>query len=191
MRCLIFFLIFIGTVLTYGQTTTISQPANFSSTNQGMFGPNSNFNLNFELPLFNVPWNNTFNQDQTVSTIVGTYGYQVSGGTSGYFGATFYSRNWNDGNIVLVEVVDEADNLLHEFSYTYDDKINYKNSLPLYIRDPLNWTKSNITQMSARDFTGLLDLVCNPCSFSYKYNLDERPVEIEAYDDWKFKLEYE
>ncbi len=99
MRYLIFFLIFIGTVLTYGQTTTISQPANFSSTNQGMFGPNSNFNLNFELPLFNVPWNNTFNQDQTVSTIVGTYGYQVSGGTSGYFGATFYSRNWNDGNI--------------------------------------------------------------------------------------------
>lgn len=100
MKYLLFFICFSFVLIpTISQTTTINQPANFSSTNQGMFGPNSNFNLNFELPLFHVPWSNSFSQDQTVSTIVGTYGYQVSGGTSGYFGAKFYSRNWNDGNI--------------------------------------------------------------------------------------------
>ena len=95
----LFISLFIVCTLCLGQTTIINQPANFSSTNQGMFGPNSNFNLNFELPLFNVPWNNSFSQDQTVNTIIGEYGFKVSGGTSGYFGAKFYSRNWNDGNI--------------------------------------------------------------------------------------------
>jgi gliding motility-associated-like protein len=81
------------------QLTTSSQPANFSTANQGMFGPNSTFNLNFEVPIFNVPWNQTFADSSISSTFVGDYGFAISGGTSGHFGAKFYSRNWSTGDI--------------------------------------------------------------------------------------------
>lgn len=92
-------LLFLININTKAQLTTSSQPANFSTANQGMFGPNSNFNLNFEVPIFNVPWNQTFSDSSVTSTFFGDYGFAISGGTSGHFGAKFYSRNWSTGDI--------------------------------------------------------------------------------------------
>lgn len=84
---------------TKAQFTTSSQPANFSTANQGMFGLGSDFNLNFEVPIFNVPWNKTFSDSSVYSTFVGDYGFLINGGTSGHFGAKLYSRNWSTGDI--------------------------------------------------------------------------------------------
>lgn len=97
----IFWLLIFQGVIGLAQLTTSSQPVNFSTANQGMFGPNSNFNLNFEVPIFHVPWNQSFSDSYVTSTFIGDYGFQISGGTSGHFGATFYSRNWSTGDIAV------------------------------------------------------------------------------------------
>jgi len=84
--------------IVYSQTTTSTQPVSFSTVNQPMFGPNP-LNLNFQIPIFHVPWNQSFADSYVTSTIVGDYGFQITGGTSGHFGANFYSRNWSAGEI--------------------------------------------------------------------------------------------
>jgi len=98
--------LFVGLVLSIGnlnaQVTTISQAANFSTANQSMFGSSGNFNLNFEIPIFDVPWNNSFGPSGGIADPgygLGQYGFEVSGGTYGNFGLTFYSRNWSNGEI--------------------------------------------------------------------------------------------
>lgn len=98
---------------------------------------------------------------------------------------------WSNNNIVQIDIFDKMENLAHIYLYEYDDKQNFKKDLPYYSLDPLSFSANNVTQYTAMDFTGILDLVCNPCNHSYKYNLDDFPVEIDYGWDWKYRISYE
>ena len=79
----------------------------------------------------------------------------------------------------------------YEFFYKYDDKVNYKAGLPIFIGDPKSQTANNITDVDWIDHYGNLDLICNPCESTYKYNLDNYPVEIKANSGYDMILTYE
>ncbi|HAA11650.1 MAG TPA: hypothetical protein DCE41_08100 [Cytophagales bacterium] len=91
------------------------------------------------------------------------------------FGRRFH---WSQGNISQVDFLDEDRELMHEFFYKYDGRNNYQRGLPTSIYNPLLWGDHNIVEMSAEDYTGLLDLACNPCKTKYRYNLAGYPVSV-------------
>lgn len=102
----------------------------------------------------------------------------VSETTIGDFFIWKDSFHWEGNNIVQKDQFGE-DGLMHSFFYIYDDKINPKRDLPYYFKQPIFQSQNNVIEESAIDFTGILDLYCNPCKHEYKYNLDNVPVEIQ------------
>lgn len=85
---------------------------------------------------------------------------------------------WSGDKIAKVEVYDADNNLAHEYDYEYDGKNNYKKNNPFFIENPLNWQENNITHTTVTDHTGLLDLVCYECPWSYEYNEDDYPTTV-------------
>ena len=113
--------IFFSVLTSHAQTTTAPQPANFSTTNQSMFGSSGNFNLNFEVPIFDVPWSTSFGPSGVILDPgygLGEYGFEIEGGTYGNFGLTFYSRNWSNGEI-------DVDYPIH-INYTYPSNLSFE-----------------------------------------------------------------
>lgn len=98
---------------------------------------------------------------------------------------------WHGNNIEKVEHYNGDEELYHESFYEYDDKINYKKEIPTSVSDPINWSENNITEISFKDYSGLLDLSCSPCITEYKYNLDNYPVLIKFNWGRQIKLKYE
>ncbi len=98
---------------------------------------------------------------------------------------------WNGGNIERVEYRSGKDELLYEFFYKYDDKINYKKGIPIHISDPLSWTNNNITEMRYKDYLGNLDLACGPCITEYSYNRDNYPILVKTNWERTLVLSYE
>lgn len=90
--------------------------------------------------------------------------------------------HWSGNNIRQVDYLDEDGELMHEFFYKYDNRKNYQRGLPASIYDPVLWGDHNIVEFSAKDYTGLLDLACNPCNTQYQYNLSGYPVSVTY--DW-------
>ena len=117
---------------------------------------------------------------------VDTFKYDISGQIKEkvtYFASSqdvIYKQkyHWDGANIDRVEHFDKEDELLHEFFYKYDDKINYKKLIGIYFKDPINWTNNNITEMAWNDYSGLLDMLCRPCITKYEYNRNNYPVRI-------------
>ena len=68
--------------------------------------------------------------------------------------------------------------LRFEFFYTYDNKVNVQRLDPRSLTNPVNSGQYNLISSSARDYTGLLDLACNPCEWSYTYNRQGLPVRL-------------
>ena len=65
-----------------------------------MFG--ASFNLNYNFSIFHVPWNSSFGPVGGISNPgygLGSYGFEMSGGTYGHIGANFYSRDWDMGSV--------------------------------------------------------------------------------------------
>ena len=94
-------------IKTKAQTTSKIDLSNFSTTGQPMFG--SGFNLNFEIPIFHVPWNSSFGPAGGIADPgfgLGQYGFEISGGSLGNIGAKLYSRNWSGGDIGVDYPVD-------------------------------------------------------------------------------------
>jgi hypothetical protein len=92
---------------------------------------------------------------------------------------------WNGSNIIRMEEYCESKEICYEYFYTYDNKVNYKANIPIYISDPLNWCENNVTSMNWYDYHGNLDIICRPCVTSYKYNLENYPIEIIT--NWGFR----
>ena len=98
---------------------------------------------------------------------------------------------WNENNIEKTEYYNEEGILIYETSTTYDSKINYKKDIPIYVLSPPGWNANNIIKSSLRDYTGAIDVACNPCETEYKYNLDDYPVFIEHHEGRQLNLSYE
>ncbi len=104
--------------------------------------------------------------------------------TDNYFSTEKYY--WNAANINKVEIYDQKDKLLYEYSLTYDTNNNYKKNIAIYLNDPINWSENNVTKTSFTDYSGLLDLSCYTCITKYNYNLDKYPVSVKY--DWGRQL---
>ena len=50
---------------------------------------------------------------------------------------------WNNNNIEKIEYYNAEEVLRYEFFYLYDNKINYKKGIPIYISDPISWSENN------------------------------------------------
>jgi len=98
---------------------------------------------------------------------------------------------WENGNVVRAEEFDANWNLLYEFFYEYDNKINYSSILPYLIFEPLSRNKNNVTKSSWNDYNGDLDIICNPCITKYDYNLDGFPIKILQEGKRKLELKYQ
>lgn len=85
---------------------------------------------------------------------------------------------WDEANIERIEHFSKEGELQHELFYKYDDQINYKKGLGIYVKDPINWTANNITETTWNDYSGILDMVCGPCIAIYEYNKNGYPVRI-------------
>lgn len=111
--------------------------------------------------------------------------------TSGKY-TSFEFYYWSADNIVRIEEYNSNNELLYKFFYTYDDRVNYKKDLTIFnLYQPLYQSKNNITTMTANDYYGNLDLLCNPCEWTYKYNLDDFPINIATSWGTELNLIYE
>ena len=89
---------------------------------------------------------------------------------------------WSNGNIIKTEHYYQ-DALRYEASYQYDGASNYKLGNPFFSDFEFSTTtKNNITKAQYTDYSGLLDLACNPCIFSYEYNEFNLPKKVTY--DW-------
>jgi len=98
---------------------------------------------------------------------------------------------WNNKNIESSQYYDSNEKLSYEIFYKYDNQINYKKNIPIYISDPINQTTNNITWHGFNDYTGAIDLSCYSCETEYSYNRDGYPTSIRY--DWgtQLRLRYE
>ncbi len=98
---------------------------------------------------------------------------------------------WENGNVIQIDHYSHWDQLLHSFAYSYDDKINYKKDIPIFLGDPLNWSANNYIQTYWSDFLGDLLRWCWPCDFEYIYNDQGYPTFTKDIFDRHILLEYE
>lgn len=102
---------------------------------------------------------------------------------------------WKRNNIKKVESFNEKEELLYEFFFEYDNKVNYKKGLPSalinnFSESSLFWNENNVKKFDLVDNTGLVDIICNPCKTDYEYNSNGYPVLIKS-DSREMKLNYE
>ncbi len=89
---------------------------------------------------------------------------------------------WKDGNVDKIESYN-GNTLRYESSYTYDNKPNYKLNNPFFSDFELSLAnKNNLTKVAYTDYSGLLDLACNPCNYGYEYNDFNLPKKVTY--DW-------
>jgi len=96
----------------------------------------------------------------------------------GYLGANNeftlnYEYIWAGDDMVHQKDYDGDGNLTHEWFNEYDDMLN-----PFCYVTPwpdLPQSRNNLLKSTAKDYTGLLDLLANPLEFSYEYNPDGLP----------------
>lgn len=85
---------------------------------------------------------------------------------------------WKDGNIVKIESYN-GNTLRYESSYKYDNRPNYKLNNPFFNDYELSLAnKNNLTRVEYTDYSGLLDLACNPCNYAYEYNDFNLPKKV-------------
>lgn len=89
---------------------------------------------------------------------------------------------WGNGNIIKIETYSYG-TLRYEASYQYDNASNYKLGNPFFSDFEFSpVSKNNVTRVKYTDYSGLLDLACNPCNFSYEYNEFNLPKKVTY--DW-------
>ncbi len=98
---------------------------------------------------------------------------------------------WKGDNIERAAYYNADGELYYEYFYEYDDKVNYRKKLAINAADPINWSENNVVKIKWKDYAGNLDLICSPCEATYKYNLDNYPVEITNNWGRTLKLTYE
>ncbi|WP_116127679.1 hypothetical protein [Lewinella sp. IMCC34183] len=106
---------------------------------------------------------------------------------------TLVRRNffWNGNNIERMEYFGDDNDLRYEYFYTYDDKVNYKKGLGIYLNEPVTWTENNVREMDWTDHYGDLDMECKPCiSTITSYNKSNLPTGITRGWESDLQLSY-
>jgi len=98
---------------------------------------------------------------------------------------TITEYEWENGNIVKSSDYDSNNTLLVDWFYEYDNKLNYKKNNPYFLENILDWTANNPIKSTAEDHSGLLDLICNPCTAHYDYKSD-LPTKIKY--EWNYEI---
>ncbi|MBO3698325.1 hypothetical protein [Roseivirga sp. E12] len=89
---------------------------------------------------------------------------------------------WENGNVVKTEH-SYGDALMYEVFYQYDNYPNYKLGNPFFSDYEISLAnRNNLAQARYKDYSGLLDLACNPCNYSYEYNDFNLPKKVTY--DW-------
>lgn len=103
----------------FGQTTTVTQNANFESDSNSMWGLSGNPTIEDEISLFHVPWNQSINTGSGgIVTIVGqSFGGAFQGAISGQIGSKI-GYNFTSGAINVQYPIDV--NIEHPTDLTYD-----------------------------------------------------------------------
>lgn len=84
---------------------------------------------------------------------------------------------WKNGNVNKIESYYNGQ-LRYESFYKYDRSINFKKGNPFFSNYEISLaTNNNIIEIEYKDYSGLLDLACNPCSYSYEYNDYNLPTQ--------------
>ncbi len=98
---------------------------------------------------------------------------------------------WKNGNIVKVAIYDNEDNLSHEYFMEYDDAFNYTSFQTHQVNQFHIWNRNNIIHSSYKDYTGLIDTSCNPCSSNFLYNELDYPIAIELNSGTIYQMTYQ
>ncbi|OEK01593.1 hypothetical protein BFP97_08710 [Roseivirga sp. 4D4] len=98
---------------------------------------------------------------------------------------------WENGNVVKIEHF-YGDALQYESFYLYDNAQNYKLGNPFFSDYEISLaTQNNITQARYKDYSGLLDLACNPCNTSYEYNDFNLPKKVTYHWGTELSISYD
>jgi hypothetical protein len=100
---------------------------------------------------------------------------------------------WENGNLVRVKSYSyrPEEFLAYEYIYEYDNKVNFKKNIPLFINDATSRSANNVIFDSIIDHSGLIDRLCNPCGTSYSYNSSGLPYKLETGYGRRATLKYE
>lgn len=89
---------------------------------------------------------------------------------------------WKNGNVSKIQNYNNGV-LRYESLHSYDDKINFRKGNPFFSDYDIGLANNNnMIKTEYIDYSGLLDLACNPCSTSYEYNNYNLPTKI--YEAW-------
>lgn len=98
---------------------------------------------------------------------------------------------WKNGNVVKIEHFYRG-SLHYESFYEYDNSINYTLNNPYFSDYEMSLSnRNNVTRSEYKDYTGLLDLACNPCNTSYEYNDFNLPKSVTYHWGRKFDITYD
>lgn len=90
-----------------------------------------------------------------------------------------YKYLWENGNIVKKEDYEgDFEYLEHEWFYEYGPGLNHEKIAAMFPEYPEYQNNNVVKFMSAKDYTGLLDLLCNPCVHQYDLNDYNLPTRI-------------
>lgn len=95
--------------------------------------------------------------------------------------------HWEGGNVVQLDRYNGTA-LQQEFFLTYDDKVAINLEGVLSVGDPEAATQNNIISTDWKDYTGLLDTACKPCTISYQYNSDGLPKSLAT--NWSYSATF-
>ncbi len=86
---------------------------------------------------------------------------------------------WENGNIAGKEdYAGDFGDLMHEWVYEYGTGLNPEKIVAMYPEHPDYQSENLEKAMNATDYTGLLDLLCNPCFHNYDLNEQDLPTRI-------------
>ncbi len=95
--------------------------------------------------------------------------------------------HWKDGNIVQVDRYNGT-SLLQEFYLVYDNKAALNLESASALGHPEAATKNNIISTDWKDYTGLLDTACKPCTVSYQYSANGFPTSLTT--NWSYSATF-
>lgn len=95
--------------------------------------------------------------------------------------------HWQDGNVVQVDRYNDT-SLQQEFFLTYDNQTSINLESFVSLGHPEVSTKNNIISTDWKDYTGLLDTACKPCTVSYQYSSNGLPIALAT--NWSYSATF-
>ncbi|MCE7995038.1 MAG: hypothetical protein HEP71_23875 [Roseivirga sp.] len=132
-----------------------------------------------DLPLYQVK-SMTYNSERQLIEV-----------SSDFIGIDDYSPrevyHWEGGNVVQLDRYNGTA-LQQEFFLTYDNKVAANLESFVSLGRPEAATRNNIINTDWKDYTGLLDTACKPCTVSYEYSSNGIPTALTT--NWSYSATF-